>query len=185
MTVSHLINQKPYERVVHVLRRDAITFIPTLLLFAILLIIPLAIYTMIDGLFPLFFMQDTRYALGILAISLYYLSILLFFFHQFIIFYLDMWVVTNDRIIDVEQLGLFSRTISEIDLFRIQDVTADVHGVFATLFRYGTVTVKTASNNSNIIFFDIPKPNEIREELIHLSHEDRKYHYGTVQASED
>jgi hypothetical protein len=63
-----------------------------------------------------------------------------------------------------------------LDLFRLQDVTADVHGVFATFLNYGTVMATTASANMNIVFRNIPDPNRIRNELIRLSHEDRKYH---------
>ncbi|PIT86248.1 MAG: hypothetical protein COU33_04240 [Candidatus Magasanikbacteria bacterium CG10_big_fil_rev_8_21_14_0_10_43_6] len=184
MRVSHLIKQKSYERVVHVLRRHPLTFIPKILLFIVLAVVPLAVYGMIDNLFPTLFSSDAVFALAILGGSAYSLGVLLFFYQQFIVFYLDMWVVTNDRIVDVEQLGLFSRTISELDLFRIQDVTTDVHGLFPTLFHYGRVTVKTASSNINIVFFDVARPNDIREELIQLSHEDRKFHYGTAVTSE-
>ena len=102
----------------------------------------------------------------------------LFFFVRFIDYYLDLWIITNDRIVDIEQHNLFSRSVTELDLFRIQDVTADMHGFFATIFNYGNVLVKTASSNTHIIFYNVSQPNRIREHLIHLSEEDRKYHVG-------
>jgi membrane protein YdbS with pleckstrin-like domain len=182
MNVEHLIQKKSYEHVVYILRRHPFTFLSKIALFVVLFFVPILIYLMITNLFPTIVEQDAVYVLGILLGSLYYLMILLLFYTQFIVFYLDMWVITNDRIVDVEQLGLFSRTVSELDLFRIQDVTADVHGVFATFLKYGTITVKTASTNVHIVFYDIPKPNTIREELIKLSHEDRKYHYRIDRA---
>lgn len=185
MHVSTLIKQKPYERVVYVLRRHWFTFLPKILIFVILSVIPPILYLMITTLFPAVLLNDILVALGILFGSLYYLSILLFFYTEFIIFYLDMWVVTNDRIMDIEQLGLFSRTISELDLFRIQDVTTDVHGFFATLFDYGDVSVKTASSNVHIVFYKVPHPNTIRENLIRLSHEDRKFHLSKTIEDEN
>lgn len=184
MHVSHLIKKKSYEHVVYVLRRHPFTFIPKIILFLVLAAMPVLVYWLINSLYPTLFSSDAIFAIGILMGSLYYLSILLFFYTQFIIFYLDMWIVTNDRIVDVEQLGLFSRTISELDLFRIQDVTTDVHGLFATLLKYGTVSVKTASSNIHIVFKDVSQPNKIREDLIRLSHEDRKYHYNISNAEE-
>ena len=184
MDVSHLIKQKSYEHVVYVLRRHAFTFIPKIILFIVLALVPVLVHFMIDTLFPRLFLHDAVFAIGVLLGSLYYLSILLFFYTQFIVFYLDMWVVTNDRVVDVEQFGLFSRTISELDLFRIQDVTTDVHGLFATLLKYGNVAVKTASSNVHINFKDVPNPNKVREDLIRLSHEDRKYHYNISNAEE-
>ena len=92
--------------------------------------------------------------------------------------------MTNDRIVEMEQLGLFSRTISELELFRIQDVTSEVKGLFPSMFHYGNVLVKTASENSHIIFFNIRNPEKIREELIKLSHEDRKYHMNAIALEE-
>ncbi|OGH68818.1 MAG: hypothetical protein A3J66_02050 [Candidatus Magasanikbacteria bacterium RIFCSPHIGHO2_02_FULL_47_14] len=184
MHVSYLIKQKSYERVVHILRRHPVTFLPKVLFFILLILVPIAIFLLFKNLFPLFIEKEMIQVLGILLGSLYYFGILLFFYTEFVIFYLDMWVVTNDRIIDIEQFGLFSRTISELDLFRIQDVTTDVHGIFPTLLHYGTVTVKTASDNINIVFHDVPQPNKIREELIQLSHEDRKYHYNLDQKTD-
>ena len=37
-----------------------------------------------------------------------------------------MWIITNDRILDIEQHGLFARTVSELRLHRVQDVTAEI-----------------------------------------------------------
>ena len=159
------------------MRRHPITFLPKILLFLTMLAVPAIVYFMISSLYPDLFFNTVIYPLAVILGAAYYLGTYLFFYTQFIDYYLDIWIVTNDRIVDVEQLGLFSRTISELDLFRIQDVTTDVHGFFATIFHYGSVSVKTASSNINIIFHDVPRPNEIREDLIRLSHEDRKYHY--------
>ncbi len=184
MNVSHLIKQKSYEKVEYVLRRHPITFLPKILLFLLLISTIPIVYFIFQSLFPTLFFNEIFFTCSVLFASIYYLGILLFFYEQFIIFYLDMWVVTNDRIVDVEQLGLFSRTISELDLFRIQDVTTDVHGLFATVFNYGTVTVKTASNNVHIVFKNIYRPNKIREDLIQFSHIDRKFHYPNL-ASDD
>lgn len=185
MQLSHLIKQKSYEKVEYILRRHWFTFLPKIILFLFLAVVPVLLYFMIQTLYPTLFDHGVVFALGLVFASAFYLSILVFFYTEFIVFYLDMWVVTNDRIVDVEQLGIFSRSISELDLFRIQDVTADVHGAFATLIDYGTVTIKTASNNINIVFKDVKHPNKIREELIQLSHIDRKYHYGQALQSED
>ncbi|MFA5812900.1 MAG: PH domain-containing protein [Patescibacteria group bacterium] len=179
MSIPNLIRQKAYERVEYILRRHPITFLPILFLFLILLAAPVAVYFLIHAIYPALFGNEILFSLGVLLGSAYYLGIYLFFYAQFIEYYLDIWVVTNDRIIDVEQLGLFSKTISELDLFRIQDVTADVHGFFATIFNYGNLSVNTASANVGIIFRNISHPNEIRENLIRLSHEDRKHHYFT------
>lgn len=176
MRLSKLIHQKSYERIEYVLRRHPLTFVPTIALFLVLLAVPFALALLLVPAFPGLFADEIFYPLTVLSGAGYLLLTTLFFYTQFVDYYLDIWVVTNDRVIDIEQFGLFSRSITEIDLFRLQDVTADVRGVFATFFKYGTVSLTTASTNTNIVFRNIPDPNQIRNDLILLSHEDRKYH---------
>jgi len=176
MHLSALIKQKSYEHIEYVLRRHWITFVPKILLFLILLAIPVALYALVANLFPNLLTHPLWFPVLVLCASAFLLSVYLFFFMHFIDFYLDQWIVTNDRVVDIEQFGLFARTISELDLYSIQDVTTDVHGVFPTIFNYGDVTVKTASTNVNIVFRDIPNPNEVRRVLIELADKDRKFH---------
>lgn len=178
MLISQLIKQKSYEHVVYVLRRHPIVFLPTAVLFVVLYTVPFIVYVMTD-LFLFDVSVDPRwFAIVVLCGATYLLAITILFFTQFISYYLDIWIVTNDRIIDIEQYNIFSRTIAELDLFRIQDVTSDVHGFIPSVLHYGDVDVKTASQNTDIVFRSVPHPNTVREDLIRLSHEDRKYHYS-------
>lgn len=177
MDIRHLIRQKSYEHVRYVLRRHPFTFLPYIALLLILLVLPIIVYFLLENTVPQVFSGERIYTTLVLVASVYYLSVCLFFFAHFVDYYLDMWIVTNDRIVDIEQFGLLSRTISELDLFRVQDVTTDVHGFFATFLNYGDVSVKTASENIDIVFRQVPNPNHIRHELLRLSDEDKKYHY--------
>lgn len=188
MQVEAVIKKKSYEHIVFKLHRHPLTFIPIILLFIVMLLVPIGVYSLIATLYPNLLAENTPiYAFAVLLASTYYLLSYVFFYVRFIDYYLDMWVVTNDRVVDIEQHGLFNRVITELDLFRIQDVTANINGIFGTLFRYGDLVVTTASASTSIIFKNIPNPNEIREHLIRLADEDRKFHYGTIptQTGED
>ncbi len=88
-----------------------------------------------------------------------------------------MWIVTNDRIIDTEQHGLFHRTTTELELHSIEDVTSHIGGIFGTFFKYGDVTIKTSSVTTTIVFRQIPHPEKVRGDLIRLAEEDRKFHH--------
>jgi len=144
------------------------------------MLVPVVLYFMLNNLFPEVLANPEVHTSFMLFCSFYYLSTYLFFYGRFIDFYLDMWIVTNDRIVDIEQHSLFHREITELDLYRIQDVTASVRGVFSTLFKYGDVAIKTASSTSTIVFRNVPNPNHIREQLISLADEDRKYHMKDI-----
>lgn len=181
MHVEHIIKKKSYETIEHVLRRHPISFAGPLGIFVVMFLTPIIVYFIINSFSEDALITSVYAPLIILAASAYYLFTLILFFSNFLDYYLDIWIVTNDRIIDIEQHGLFSRSVSEVDLFRIQDVTSDVAGVFSTLLNYGDVHVKTASSNADVVFRSIQDPNYIRERLIRLSHEDRKYHINIDQ----
>src|SRR3989338_8735301 len=62
--------------------------------------------------------------------SVYLTFLVLGLFIIWIIYYLNVQIVTNERIVDITQTSLLHHTISELHLNRLQDVTAEVHGVF-------------------------------------------------------
>jgi len=77
--------------------------------------------------------------------------------------YLDVWVVTNERIVSVDQQGFFNRTIGSFRLDRLQDINVEIHGVIATLLDYGTVEVETASEGpSEFRAYNIPHPQQLK-----------------------
>lgn len=83
-------------------------------------------------------------------------------------YYLDVWIVTDQRIVNIEQLGLFRRRVSEMEHSRIQDVTSKIKGVFPTLFKYGYVYIQTAGATERFIFKQVPNPVEIRNIIMQL-----------------
>lgn len=85
------------------------------------------------------------------------------FFLSWTNYNLDMWVLTNERLIDIEQLGLFSRRVSTLDLARIQDITIETRGLLGTLLRTGTVNVQTAGTERNFTIPNADHPTLIKE----------------------
>lgn len=84
-------------------------------------------------------------------------------FNTFTKYYLDVWIITTQRIIDVHQLGFFRRTVTSFLLSRVQDVTTSVDGFLPTLFHYGSLRVETAGDASENFSMDgIPHPEELR-----------------------
>ena len=90
--------------------------------------------------------------------------------------YCPVWIVTNERIIDIEQRGLFRRTTSELHLAAIQDVTSDVHGILQIGLDYGDVFIQTAGETGRFNFKNIPHPEKIKQRVLQLVDEDRKRH---------
>lgn len=92
----------------------------------------------------------------------------IFVFVIWIDYYFDVWIVTNKRIINIEQKGLFKREISELEHDKIQDVTTEVSGILATLLKFGFVFIQTAGEKSRFVFKEVPEPNKIRAIIMQL-----------------
>ncbi len=174
--LDHLPNPIPDEHLVHFLRRHPITLVPLAAGYAVLLSAPFV------GMWYLNTYQSdllNQRVLGpVIALggSAFFLFAWLFLFQAFMDYYLDIWIVTNRRVLNIEQTGLFSRTISELRMYRIQDVTSIITGPLHTILGYGKVEVQTAGEKLRFEFEDIPQPNVIAKSILELSEIDRREH---------
>src|SRR3989344_910734 len=74
-------------------------------------------------------------------------------FYMATMYYLNIWIITDHRLIESEQLGMFRRNYTELNLTKIQDVSVNVEGFFETMLNIGTLEVKetiTRAYNSYI-----------------------------------
>ena len=97
------------------------------------------------------------------------LSLWLYCFLVWIDYYLDVWIVTNERIVNIEQKGLFSRHISELRFSKVQDVTSSANGLIATILNFGDVYVQTAAEQERFIFRQVGNPFAIKDEIMRLA----------------
>jgi len=96
------------------------------------------------------------------------------FFILWLDYYLDTWIVTNERIININQKGFFCRNISELKLTKIQDVTSEIAGVIPTLLDYGNIHVQTAGEKERFVFYQIPNPNKVKNVIAHLQEKEKR-----------
>ncbi|NQU99488.1 MAG: PH domain-containing protein [Parcubacteria group bacterium] len=94
--------------------------------------------------------------------------------YQWICWYFDHFIITDQRIVNIDQKTLFARSVSESGLSNIQDVTYEINGFLASLFNYGTVKVMTASNNDSLEMAAIEKPKEVQETIMELHSKSKK-----------
>lgn len=93
-----------------------------------------------------------------------YLIILwVMFFVEWTDFMLDTWILTDERLIDVEQVSLFSRKVSTLSLDRIQDITTTEAGFLETLLGIGVVLVQTAGESQEFRIYGVKDPNQVKD----------------------
>lgn len=99
----------------------------------------------------------------------WYLAIFAYSLEKFISWYFDIFIITNNRVIDIDVHNLLDRKFTEAQLKKIQDTSYKVSGVSQTIFNYGSVKVETAGENPDIVFEKISHPEKIIKLLQHLS----------------
>lgn len=174
LSIYRLPNQLPNEKVIKIVRKDLFILFKKVMLALVLIVLPMAVLALLVTLEAEILMSEIFYPVFVLVMSAYYLFVWVFFFFTFIDYYLDVWIITNKRIIDIEQLGFFSRVISEQNISNVQDVTSETHGVIATVLRFGYLYVQTAGAKQRFIFEDIPHPDRVRDLIIKIAAKRRR-----------
>lgn len=90
-------------------------------------------------------------------------------FFVWIDYYFDVWVITNERVLNIEQKGLFTRVVSEVHMGRIQDVTTKTEGFLPTILNYGDIFVQTAGEEKRFHFRNIADPDKYKDEIVGLA----------------
>ena len=110
--------------------------------------------------------------------------ILVLFAYQFHNYYLSLQIVTNKRLIDVDQRGIFSREVNELPIEKIEDVTHKQTGLLQSLFNYGTISVQSAAEisttnspsqaiTSGFVFENVSHPSEVQSIINNLFHQNQ------------
>lgn len=99
----------------------------------------------------------------------FFIFVWLFGFLTWIDYYFDVWIIGSERIVNIEQKGLFVRQISELNFSRIQDVSVTVEGVIPTVLNFGDVRIQTAGEEEHFVFRQVPDPYRIKDIIMKLS----------------
>lgn len=110
------------------------------------------------------FTGSTTAFIGFLLFS-WLLVIWMVAWHLWTDYYLDVLIISNKRIFDIEQKGLFSRLSSSFRIDRIQNITVDQRGIIQTLLDFGTLRMETAGEREDFIANYIARPYEIKKFL--------------------
>lgn len=101
-----------------------------------LLLVPLAV----TAIPPLIW--QTNLELFLLPIAGLVIGVLLFSYH-FILWYFTIYIVTDQRIRQVTQRGLFGKDVIELRLSNIQNISYNVPGFTGEVFKFGTIVIQT------------------------------------------
>lgn len=164
---TYFASQISGEVIVMLLRKHPITQIPWILLALVLAVIPL----FIDPGAILSFLPS-NYQIAI-TIS-WYAFLLTIILESFLSWYFNVYIITDERVVDVDFDSLIYRNITSAKLENIEDITAEAGGVLQTVFNYGTVIIQTAGAVDRIEFEQVPNPNLLIKLLNELLQEEEQ-----------
>lgn len=160
---------EPGEQVVLIVRRHWFVFFARALFFALLAATPLIFLALMPSVVTEKLLPEgsVSTALGFLYV-VWLIVLWIFLFIQWTVYFLDVWVVTDQRLIDVQQRWLFHRSIVTARLDRIQNVGIDVEGLLATLIGFGNIRILTAGDDPDIIIRTARHPERMRARILEL-----------------
>ncbi len=91
---------------------------------------------------------------------------LLAFLPSWIAWFYSVYIVTNQRFIQITQKGLFHRSVVDVGLNQIQMVNYEIAGLQETLLGFGTIMMQTYMGD--LVVHDVHHPAKIQKRLIHI-----------------
>ena len=120
---------------------------------------------------PLYFptLSTEPYATYIsLGKNIYLVFMVLGIFMSWVMYRLNVKIVTDQRVVDITHDTIFSHTISELSLAKIEDVTSETTGIFGSMFSYGNVYIQTAGREERFTFKTVPDPDKLERLILNL-----------------
>lgn len=153
-------SQAQDEEIILLLRRHQITNVPWILLSSVLLIVPIMALLFLPST-ALSYITSISSGLVAALVAIWYLFVSGFVLVNFFLWYFNVNIVTNRRILDIDFYYLLYREFSEALLSHIEEVDSTGGGLFDIVFDYGNVTVQTAAAVERIEFIKVPHPQEV------------------------
>ncbi len=154
------------EEVILLLRRHWFTNLSWIALVLIMILVPPFVFK-----FRLLNSLDTAQIpprFQLVGTLVWYILTLGFALESFLMWYFNVLLLTNRRVVDIDFWGLLHKSVAETTLSHVQDVTHEVGGFWRTVFNFGHVYVQTAAEVPRIEFRDVPRPNIVHKKIVEL-----------------
>lgn len=163
--------QEAEEVVILFLRQHFIVNVPWILITILLLIAPTVVFPKLFSVLSLNFSLPAGYFM--VGTMFWYLATFGFALASFIGWFFNIYIVTNERVVDIDFFYLLYKKFSEAELVKIQDINYTSGGLLAAIFNFGNVTIETAGEAPKLIFELIPFPEKVVETIRALTEQNQ------------
>lgn len=148
--------QDEEEKIILLVRKHWITNLGWMVLVAVMILAPLLL-----GRLPFLELMPLRFQF--MSLILWYLLTTAVALEGFLSWFFDAFVITDERIIDIDFYNLIYKNITATKIDNIEDVTYTVSGALPSMLNYGTVLVQTAGAGIRLTPGDTKPSIEIRD----------------------
>ena len=160
--------QEKGEVIILLLRAHIITLVPAVLATTILLLAPIFVPSFLN-LLNIDLANFLSPVQTLLTGVFWYLLTFGYAFYKFIFWYFNVYLLTNERVVDFDFRGILHKETSYAKLLQIQDVSPKIIGFFGTFFHYGNVFLQTAGTKPEFEFHHVARPNEVAQAILEQS----------------
>jgi hypothetical protein len=153
MHIERIIQMKPEEEILQVVHEDVLARVPVFILLFLWFLVPFFF------LFPLFRLGW----IGVVIFLALLASALVVGWRSVLRWTRTMLVVTDKRVIDIEQRGLFDRIVTEAPYSHVDEVSYRVKGMIPTMFGYGDINIKLSGSAADIAFRRVHRPSKLQD----------------------
>lgn len=159
--------QRENEEIEFLVRKHWISDFKVILILFFLGMLPLAVYIFFAvKYFPDQLQNDDLMIMFFVAV--YLLCVLLASYIAWLNHELDIMIVTNQRVLNHDQVDFLHRQISETNLDQIQDIKGSERGLIQTIFHFGVIEIRTASDVPVFRLHDAEKPFENAQKILNV-----------------
>lgn len=155
--------QEAQETVILFLRQHIVVNVPWVLLAILMLIAPTIIFPLVFRVMRLTVTVPVGYI--IVATIWWYVATFGFIVAKSLGWFINIYIVTNERIVDIDFYYLLYKHFAEAELGKVQDISYTSQGIFAAIFNYGDVTIETAGEAPHLVFETVPHPEHVVETI--------------------
>ncbi|OGH24245.1 MAG: hypothetical protein A3B47_04095 [Candidatus Levybacteria bacterium RIFCSPLOWO2_01_FULL_39_24] len=152
--------QKDEESIILFLRSHILTNLSWITISFVLIVLPVIILTFLSNFGLDFLSTPAANRFTAVFVLFYYLLVFSFVFVNFLHWFYNVFIVTSERVVDIDYSDVVVHNIAVTDLSHIEDVNYTQSGFIPTFFHYGNLFVQTAGNERNFEAFSVPKPRE-------------------------
>ena len=110
-----------------------------------------------------------EYSVYLIGLAAGFVLGLLLFLPSWVNWYYSVFIVTNQRLIQITQKGLFHRSVVDMGLSQIQMINYEIAGIQETLLGYGTIMMQTFVGD--LIIHEVHHPAIIQKKLLEILRE--------------